>query len=291
MRLPGNKLKHLKEFFFTELSELYDESEIEAMFQAAAEHYLDFNLSDLIQKAEENINQSDVLKLYDCAKDLKKQIPLQYILGTAWFYGLPFSVHPGVLIPRPETEELVDIIIQENETATYILDIGTGSGCIPVTLKKNIPQAEVFACDVSTEALTIALQNSQQNEAEVHFVEADVLNASEFAKKLDKPFDLIVSNPPYIIKSERDSLAAHVLDHEPHLALFVDGDDAIIFYKKIIDFCKNSLAPAGKLYVELNPLTAESVKAYARASGIFDEFDLLSDMSDAIRFFRGIRKQ
>lgn len=291
MRLAGNKLKHLKDFFFTELRELYDDSEIEAMFQMAAEHYLSYSATDIIQKAEENINQSDLLKLYDCAKDLKKQIPLQYILGTAWFYGLPFSVHPGVLIPRPETEELADIIIQENETATSILDIGTGSGCIPVTLKKNIPDAEVYACDVSLEALAIALHNSQVNEAEVHFVEADVLNAVEFAKKLDKQFDLIVSNPPYVKQSERDSLAANVLEHEPHLALFVEGEDDIIFYKKIIDYCRHALLPNGKLYFELNPLTAEEVKAYAKASDIFEELSLITDMSDAVRFFKGIRKQ
>src|SRR5688572_23469378 len=147
MRIPGNKLKHLRDFFFTELKGKFEEPEIAAMFQAAARHYLDFSATDIVLRAEENLNQSDLLKLYDCAKDLKKDVPLQYILGEAWFYGRPFFVNASVLIPRPETEELVETILNKNPEISSPLDIGTGSGCIPITVKRKRPMANVYACD------------------------------------------------------------------------------------------------------------------------------------------------
>src|SRR6187401_1930930 len=137
MRIAGNKLRHLRDFFYSELEGIYEEGEIAALFKLAAEKFLGLNASQQNKNLEENLNQSDLLKLYDCAKDLRKQIPLQYILKEAWFYDLPFYVDSSVLIPRPETEELVDFILKENKKADSIFDIGTGSGCIPIALKKN----------------------------------------------------------------------------------------------------------------------------------------------------------
>ena len=289
MRVAGNKLRHLREFFYSELQSIYEESEIEALFQRAVEHYLGWSAAQTINRLEENLNQSDLLKLYDCAKSLKEQIPLQYVLGSTWFYGLKFLVRKGVLIPRPETEELVDIIIQENKTAASFLDIGCGSGIIPVTIKKNIPKAQVYACDISLEALAISLQNARLNDSEIQLLEADVLNGSDFRKKLNRVYEVIISNPPYIKLSEAEEMSSNVKDHEPHLALFVNDEDAILFYKKIIDFCKQALSPAGKLYFELNPLTSDEVLSYARQSGIFSECKLIMDISGSLRFFSGHR--
>lgn len=284
MRVSGNKVKHMIDFYRSELRGVYPDSEIDAMMQVAFETVLGFSKTDLLRKAEDNINQSDLLKLYDCAKDLKKQIPLQYSLGETWFYNLKFKVNKHVLIPRPETEELVELILKENKSITSILDIGTGSGCIPISLKKNLNEAEVFACDVSEKALLTAQANAKLNSVAINFFETDILN-----DEIDNSFELIVSNPPYIKQVEMAQMEKNVLDHEPHLALFVEGEDAILFYKTIIDRCSNSLKEKGRLYFELNPLTAMEVEDYAVKSNLFESTFLIKDMSGVVRFFKGIK--
>jgi len=288
MRIAGNKLKHIIDFFHLELNGVYPESEIEAMLSVAIEKVLGYSKTEIIGKTEENINQSDLLKLYDCAKDLKKNIPLQYILGETWFYALRFKVNKHVLIPRPETEELVDLILKENKDASSILDIGTGSGCIPVSLKKNLPGASVFACDISSEALNLAKINAETNAVQVSFFETDILSGTVL-EKTNTEVDVIVSNPPYIKENEKAHMEKNVLEYEPHLALFVKGDDPIVFYKKIIDLCLDSLTKKGKLYFELNPLTAKEVEDYAKKSNLFESTFLIRDMSGVLRFFKGIK--
>lgn len=290
MRVASNKLKDILDFYYSELLGTYDRDEIEAIISIAVHHYLGFSKTEIIKKANDNINQSDLLKLYDCCKELKKNIPLQYILAEAWFYHLKFKVNNHVLIPRPETEELVDLILKEDTKPVSLLDIGCGSGCIPVALKKNLQNTTVSACDISKEALVVAKENARLNDTDIHFFEADVLNTRFFVKKTEQAFDCIVSNPPYIKKKEAQSMTKQVLDHEPHLALFVEEEDEIIFYKKIIDLCKMELSSGGKLYFELNPLTAHDVLAYANESGLFATCALIMDMSGKQRFFRGIRK-
>ena len=193
-----------------------------------------------------------------------------------------------MLIPRPETEELVDLILKENKSAASVLDIGTGSGCIPVTIKKKLPLAHVFACDISKEALAIAKKNSELNTVNVSYFEANVLEEN-ILEKTQIIFEIIVSNPPYIKEEEKMQMEKNVLEHEPHLALFVNGSDAIIFYKKIIDLCAGSLVKNGKLYFELNPVTAEEVNAYAKNSNLFETTFLIKDLSGAVRFFKGIK--
>ena len=291
MRVASNKLKDIIAFFYTELESIYEAPEIEAMANLAVEHYLGFSPTEGEQKANANVNQSDLLKLYDCAKALKEHKPLQYILGQAWFYNLKFNVSPAVLIPRPETEELVDMILKENTPALCFLDIGTGSGCIPVTIKHKLPNAEVHACDISREALLVAQQNANLNNAAVTFFEADVLNIKIFESLSGKKFDVIVSNPPYIKDSEKAAITKHVIDQEPHLALFVEGDDDIVFYKKIIDLAASKLNDKGRVYFELNPLTALAVQEYAIRSNLFATAALIKDMSGKVRFFKGIKKQ
>lgn len=290
MRVSGNKLKHVLDFYHTELKGIYSEDEIEELFAMAAEHYLGFSKKDLLFKKEENLNQSDLIKIYDCGKDLKKQIPIQYLLGETYFYNLKFLVNSNVLIPRPETEELVDLILKENKVISSLLDIGTGSGCIPISIKKNREKANSFACDISGGALATAKKNAKLNATEIIFFEANALNTDSLKKSLKEKIEIIVSNPPYIKHSEKLLMHKNVLEHEPHLALFVEDEDAIIFYKRIIDFCEEGLKSTGKLYFELNPLTAELVKNYAIDSKIFQSCELLNDMSGKQRFFRGVKR-
>jgi len=289
MRIKSNKLSDMISYYHSELDSVFDKGEISALLELATEHYVGYSRTDLITKAETNINQSAVIKLYDCCKNLKKNIPVQYILGEAWFFGLRYKVDKNVLIPRPETEELVKLLLDENKLTQSYLDVGTGSGCIAIALKKNMPPAKVSACDISADALKIAGINAVKNDVDILFFEGDVLSTENFNKKFDSTFDIIVSNPPYIKLSEKSKMQQQVLDYEPHLALFTGDEDATIFYKKIVDLCENSLNKNGSLYFELNPLTAEDVKTYANESCFFKEVVLINDMSGKQRFLKALK--
>lgn len=287
MRIAGNKVKHLVSFFYSELDKLYSKREIDELAFRVFEHFLNFKREDLQRREEELINQSELLLIYDAAKELATAKPLQYVLGEAYFYKYNFLVNEHVLIPRPETEELVEMIYKENkEFSGRILDMGTGSGCIPISLKCLLPTANVEACDISDEALSLAKKNADKNNANVSFFKADILNLSSSVLH----YDIIVSNPPYIKLAESDQIHDNVKKYEPHLALFVDGEDAIIFYKKIIDLCESSLNSRGKLYFELNPLTSNDVKTYAEIKNLFTEIDLKKDLSGNIRFLKAVKR-
>ena len=283
MRIANNSLSALIGFYHSELNSNYEESEIDALLNLVLEHYLGFSKTNVLTNKNENLNQSDLLKLYFCCKELKKNIPIQYILKEAWFYNLKFYVNQHVLIPRPETEELVDLILKENKNALSFLDIGTGSGCIPISIKKNNPTSNVYACDISKDALLVAKKNAEINKAPITLIDLDVLDNKAVQEKLETTFDVIISNPPYIKIDEKNLLSKHVIDNEPHLALFVNGTDDILFYKKIIDLCEEKLNANGKLYFELNPLTAEDVLSYANNSKIF------KDMSGKLRFLKALK--
>lgn len=281
MRVAGNRVSQMADFYKKELSHLYNQQETEELLFRVFEHYLGYNRHSFKSASGDFLNQSDLIKIYDAGKRLSMGEPLQYVLGKAWFYRFPFKVSRSVLIPRPETEELVELIFRENGSAHgTILDIGTGSGCIPVSLKKLMPACKVYACDISAEALALAESNARSLQTEVIFFHHDILSE----KPLPEVFDIIVSNPPYIKKSESLQLHRNVRDHEPHLALFVEDDDDIVFYKRIIEHCRQWLKPEGKLYFELNPLTAEQVKAFASETGMFRSVSLKSDMSGNVRF-------
>jgi release factor glutamine methyltransferase len=290
MRVVGNKIRHLLDFYHSELKTIYPSEEIDALFLLAAEHYFGFSRNEILLKKEENVNQSDLIKLYACCKELCKHRPIQYILGEAHFYGSIFAVNEFVLIPRPETEELVDLILKENKNMPSLLDIGTGSGCIPISIKKHRPAANVFGCDISEGAIHIAQKNAKKNQVDIVFFKGDALAPTSIKKQTDEKFEVIVSNPPYINISEKDQMQKNVLEHEPHLALFVDDSDDTIFYKKIIDFCKDGLLSGGKLYFELNPITSEIVKEYALESNQFLSCEIVKDISGKMRFFRGLKK-
>jgi len=193
--------------------------------------------------------------------ELKKQKPIQYILGEADFFGLTFLVTKDVLIPRQETEELVDLVLSnQRETKVKILDIGTGSGCIPIALKKNWTEAEIYAIDVSEKAIAIAKKNAELNNVTVLFEVQNILETQD----LGRQFDFIISNPPYVRKLEQAEIKPNVLEYEPHLALFVEDDDALLFYRVIAKLAMKNLKPNGQLYFEINQYLGNEMIALLR---------------------------
>ena len=291
MKIATNKLSDLYEFYKNELSLIYDEAELYSIFELVCEKYLNYSKTQLKQHFNENINQSNLINIYNAGVELKKGTPIQYILKEAFFYDLIFNVSNAVLIPRPETEELVDLIIKQFNTQSLtlltILDIGTGSGCIPITLKKHLPQAKVFGIDISDEALEVAKSNAKKNKVDVELWKLDILK--QFITH-NSTFNIIVSNPPYVLNSEAQQMDARVLEHEPHLALFVEDNDPIIFYKRIIDLCNRYLEEKGWLFFELNPMYAIDVKNYANDSKIFNFTEILNDISGKQRFLKAQKK-
>lgn len=293
MRIASNKLSDLYEFYKTELLSVYDEEELYSIFELVCDKYLHYSKAEVKKYFNDNINQSDLINIYNTGKELKKGIPVQYILKEAYFYDLKFNVNSSTLIPRPETEELVDLIIKSqttnNQNQTTILDIGTGSGCIPVTLKKHLPQAKVTGIDISEKALEVAKSNALKNRVEVEFLNLDILAPISNNQQIST-YSIIISNPPYVLISEAKQMEVRVLEHEPHVALFVEDEDPIIFYKRIIDLCKDHLDAIGYLFFELNPIYANAVKNYANDSKIFTFTEILNDMSGKQRFLKAQKK-
>ena len=265
MEIHSNLLTDIIKFYKKELGDIYTESELQNICHWIFEKQLKLNSSKIISNKEIRVNQSDLIILEQMCYKLKEHQPIQYVLGEAEFYRLKFKVNKNVLIPRPETEELVDLItkkhIDQNELT--ILDIGTGSGCIPISIKKNIPNASVYGLDVSNEALEIAKYNSAQNKADVTFLKADVLSdkiaTSILNQTKNQKLDLIVSNPPYVLDSEKEGLHNRVKNFEPHLALFVEDTDPILFYRKIAALAKTILSDNGVLYFECHTNYAKAI--------------------------------
>ena len=251
-------LKSLKTYFSTALKGYYPETEIHSFFILLSEYILKMNRIDISQNLYAVVSGKKYDKFQNAIERLKEHEPIQYVLGETEFFGLGFKVTPSVLIPRPETEELIAWIINEHKDKKHIsiLDIGTGSGCIAISLAKNLPNAKVYALDVSEEALKVAIQNALQNEVEVEFIEADILDWNFD----DLQFDVMVSNPPYVRELEKEAMSANVLNHEPHIALFVEDDDALLFYRKITEVASKVLKPTGQLYFEINENLGESTK-------------------------------
>ena len=262
-------LKNYKTIFLNELASLYDEKEIESFFYLVLEKFHHLKRIDLALNPEMILDEKQASLWNSVVVELKKQKPIQYILGVTEFYGLPFLVNENVLIPRPETEELVDLIItnesRENreEGKVSILDIGTGSGCIAISLAKNLSNAEVFAIDVSEEALEVAKKNALLNNVDVTFLLKDILKV----ENLEHQFDTIVSNPPYVRNLEKAAINPNVIDYEPHLSLFVADNDALLFYKKITQLAKINLKPKGKLYFEINQYLGKETIALLESFG------------------------
>ncbi|MCO6148418.1 peptide chain release factor N(5)-glutamine methyltransferase [Flavobacterium sp. NRK1] len=244
------KLKQYRTYFIEKLTPLYDSMEAESFFAIALEELKGWKRTDLALNPDAELSADEVEKWNVIVNALEKQKPIQYIFGKAHFYGLEFEVNENTLIPRPETEELVEWIIGESKHKGQInvLDIGTGTGCIAISLAKNLTDAAVSAIDVSEKALTTAKRNAQHNNTQVNFILKDILAA----ETLPQTYDVIVSNPPYVRNLEKAEIKENVLKYEPHLALFVDDNDALIFYRKIALLAKAQLSPNGRLYFEIN---------------------------------------
>jgi len=244
-----NKVSAIVDLFRQRLHSIYDERELQNIILLAFHHVMGWDKMTFRQKQDSGLSESELLTFNFMVKRLQKHEPIQYIIGETEFYGLPFQVNPSVLIPRPETEELVDVIINDfKDKSLRILDIGTGSGCIAIALKKHLPKATVVALDVSQKAIETAQTNALKNGVEVEFINMDIFSEDIF--KL-KPFDVIVSNPPYIPEDEKTKMHSNVLDHEPHIALFVTSNP-LEFYERICNLSKSLLLPNGKVYFELN---------------------------------------
>jgi len=273
-------VQEFKKQFFLELSKLYPETEIQSFFNMLIQHKLNLSRVDLALQPSLEFNNSDLDFFQKALKELKNQIPIQYIIGETEFYGLNFNVNSNVLIPRPETEELVDWILKDhqNSPSIKILDIGTGSGCIAISLAKNLPNAEIFALDISAEAIKTAKSNAVINNVTLNFIEANILTLSDLSNK----FDIIVSNPPYVRELEKEQMQPNVLVNEPHLALFVENDNPLLFYNKIADLAKSYLNKNGHLYFEINQYLGNETLELLHIKG-FKNIQLKKDIFEVDR--------
>lgn len=246
-------IKEYRTQFIQELTPIYDAGEAESFFYLILEEKQQLKRIDLALHPDLVFSEEEIGVWNAILEQLKHEIPIQYLLGKTSFYGLDFEVNAAVLIPRPETEELVEWILESQKSKVEnqkvkILDIGTGSGCIAVSLAKNLPDATVFALDVSEEALATAKINATNNLVNVTFIHQNILETEDLLQQ----FDIIVSNPPYVRNLEKEEIKKNVLENEPHLALFVADNDALVFYKKIAQLAQKNLLPNGQLYFEIN---------------------------------------
>ncbi len=259
MRISSNKVKDIIDFAFQELESLYEKNEIRSMIYSIIEHFTDYNLMKILTyKDELKVSESELLKINFAIKDLKKEKPLQQILGYCEFLDVKINLNHQVLIPRVETEEITQRIIQENKGRKNlkIADLCCGSGCIAIALKKAFPDANVYAYDISEEAIEQSKENANLNKEKIYFFKENIFQN----KEKNQEFDIIVSNPPYVRESEKALMKNNVLLYEPHLALFVSDEDPLIFYKEILDFCNRNLAKNGKIYMEINENLAKETE-------------------------------
>ena len=288
-------LKTLRENFYKSLKGIYPDTEIQSFFNLLAECFLKMKRLDVTLNLYAPISGKKTEKFEDAVKRLKNYEPLQYILGVTEFYGLPFKVTESTLIPRPETEELVQWVVDAAKAKTEafsILDIGTGTGCIAISLAKNIPSATVYAMDVSKKALTVAKTNAKLNKVEVEFFEMDILNwrcGSLDIVLEDLKFDFIVSNPPYVRELEKAQMSANVLRYEPALALYVEDDDPLVFYKTIAEFATTHLKADGQLFFEINQFLGLEMLHLLNASD-FGNVELKKDIFENDRMVSATKK-
>lgn len=271
-----------------ELQTCYTDGEAAAIAERVLEHVTGWRITEQRARPNTPVTAEATTLLQEYKRRLLQNEPVQYVLGEAWFCGYRFLVSPAVLIPRPETEELVEWVISNCRfplEGLQILDVGTGSGCIAVSLKRRLRKPEVWACDRSEPALQIARRNAEQLGAPVHFLQLDFLNEANWAQL--PVFDIIVSNPPYISREEHDSLEPHVADHEPAMALFAPDTDALIFYRKLSTFAFRHLRPGGHLFVELHSDRGASVLDLFRKDGY--EAALKQDLFGQDRMVRATR--
>lgn len=285
------KLKEIQLICHKELDAIYGLDEVNSFFYLLIEAYYDFSRIQLALDPDFEITKQALEPLLDALQKLKQEEPIQYILGETSFFSLRFKVNEHTLIPRPETEELVqwildDIAPNHTEKPISILDIGTGSGCIAIALAKHLPEAKVTALDVSFDALKVAKQNAVLNNVKIECIQSNILDVVHPLLDETTKFDIIVSNPPYVRNLEKERMHANVLKHEPHIALFVEDDNALQFYDAISEFAVNNLTEKGLLFFEINEYLGTEMKDLLEANN-FKSIMLKQDIFGKDRMIKG----
>lgn len=282
-------IRHLKESALSRLEPHYGRGEAEALMRIIFEHLKGWDMTYLCLHAEDEVSDFIKIRVDDIVERLLHDEPIQYITGDVYWHGMHLCVTPAVLIPRAETAELIDIIIDENKRRDdlAVIDACTGSGCMAIALSRNLPFARVVAFDISADALAVARKNASLKKARINFVIHDALSRFPFD---EQSFDIVVSNPPYITESERGEMSANVLDYEPAVALFVPDNDPLRFYKAIASEAFRVLKPGGKLYFEINPLYAADITAFLVNSG-WEDVVISKDIHGRDRFAKANRPQ
>ncbi|MFT4673692.1 MAG: release factor glutamine methyltransferase [Patiriisocius sp.] len=278
------KLHQLKINFTRALKDVHDQEEIASFFYILCDFFLKYSRFQTSINKDVTISEAHVVSFEMVTRRLKAQEPIQYILGETEFYGLPIKLTKHTLIPRPETEELVDWVLSNEhfqKAACRILDIGTGSGCIAIALAKSLPVATVFAIDISEEALEVATANALQNEVLVAFHKKDILEVVN----LKETYDVVISNPPYVRELEKTAMSSNVLDYEPATALFVTNKDPLVFYRKIAKLAMQSLSPGGWLYFEINEYLAQEMAILLEQLG-FVNIEMKKDFREVPRMIK-----
>jgi release factor glutamine methyltransferase len=289
MKVPTNLIKDIVNHYTEKILPIYGKEEASQLIWILTEHFFEVDRMKLARNPELRITESEMLTIHFAVKELSKNKPVQYITGESEFSGCRFQLNSDVLIPRPETEQMVQMIVNyvsNNQAVKRILDIGTGSGCIAVSLAKQLTHCEVFACDVSFSALELAASNAQLNKAEVNYFKFDLLNLTDTEEL--PVFDLIVSNPPYVTEKEKSQMQPNVLNYEPHLALFVTDDDPLLFYRKIALFAQKKLKSGGYMMLEINEMYGDDLKILLE-SFRFSEIEVLKDFHGKNRFVSAIK--
>ncbi|NND63388.1 MAG: peptide chain release factor N(5)-glutamine methyltransferase [Flavobacteriaceae bacterium] len=283
------KLNELKRHFAGELDSLYPSEEIQSFFSLLSEEYLNMSRYEVAINSEISLSEENMAKFKSAIHRLQQQEPIQYIMGKTEFYGLPFIVNEHTLIPRPETEELVSWILEEVsqiKTPLKILDMGTGTGCIAISLAKNLANAMVTALDISEEAIKTSHENAKINVVKVEFMHRDVLNI----KVLDRKYDIIVSNPPYVRQLEKREMNSNVLDYEPSSALYVSDDDPLLFYQKISKLAFTHLTENGRLFFEINEYLGKEMESLLLDEG-FTNVEIRKDIFEKDRMIKCSRHE
>lgn len=277
-------LKDIRNFLSEELKGIYPEQEIISIINLVLKTRFGIDRLHMLSFPDQAVPEDTAKAIYEICRELRTGRPVQYILGEAYFYDCTIKVNEKTLIPRQETEELVDLIVKENPTFRgRIIDLGTGSGCIAIALKKNLREAEIFGIDISPEALGVAKKNADLNNVIVSFMEGDILDLHSLSVT---QAGIVVSNPPYVMESEKQFMNINVLDFEPHNALFVPDEDPLLHYKSIVSFAGSVLKPGGKLYLEINEKKGYEVNRLLLSAG-FHDVQIIKDINGKNRIVKG----
>ncbi len=306
MKMSSNSVRDCRRHYAGELEKIYGSNEANALIMILLEHYFNINRVKIAMNPDLRLSESELLTLHFAVKELLKNKPVQYVIGEAEFCDMKFFVDENVLIPRPETEELVNQLVswsvsqfgvnphpsfrpkrsevEKSPANISILDIGTGSGCIAVSVAKLLKNSAVTAVDISEKALEVAKKNAQANGVDVRFILDDILNPQN-SELIENQYDIIVSNPPYVCESEKREMRANVLEHEPATALFVSDNDPLIFYRKILEFAQKALRPNGEVWFEINERFGKEMRALCLEKGL-QNVEIINDFRGRDRVVR-----